>query len=100
MKSARSQPSSSNKPSARHLRARYTRVTFFFARVVLSILLWDVFLRRVGLRRLSRRTAPARYRRAAERFRDLATRMGGVWIKVGQFLSARLDVLPEAITSV
>lgn len=100
MKAARSQPSSSDKPSARHLRARYTRVTFFFARVVLSVLLWDVFLRRVGLRRLSRRTAPARYRRAAERFRDLATRMGGVWIKVGQFLSARLDVLPEAITSI
>lgn len=86
--------------SARRLRARYTRVTFFFARVVFSVLLWDVFLRRVGLRRLSRRTAPERYRRAAQRFRELATRMGGVWIKVGQFLSARLDVLPETITSV
>lgn len=35
---------------------------------------------------------------AAQRFRKLAVRMGGVMIKVGQFLSARLDVLPREIT--
>ena len=34
----------------------------------------------------------------ATRFRKLAIRMGGVMIKVGQFLSARLDVLPREIT--
>jgi predicted unusual protein kinase regulating ubiquinone biosynthesis (AarF/ABC1/UbiB family) len=84
---------------ARHLRARYARVTRFFATVVISALFWDVILRRIGLRRLSRRTAPRRYRNAAIRFRALATRLGGVWIKVGQFLSARLDILPETITS-
>ena len=32
------------------------------------------------------------------RFRALAIRMGGLMIKVGQFLSARLDVLPPEIT--
>ena len=83
----------------RHLRARYSRVTLFFARVVIGVLWWDVILRRLGLKRLSRRTAPRRYRRIAQRFRALATSMGGVWIKVGQFLSARLDVLPESITT-
>jgi predicted unusual protein kinase regulating ubiquinone biosynthesis (AarF/ABC1/UbiB family) len=71
----------------------------FFATIVISVLFWDVILRRIGLRRLSRRTAPRRYRNAAIRFRGLATRLGGVWIKVGQFLSARLDMLPETITS-
>jgi predicted unusual protein kinase regulating ubiquinone biosynthesis (AarF/ABC1/UbiB family) len=88
---------SSTKPSPR-LAARYRRVIFFFAGVIGRFLFWDVFLRRVGLRRLARRTAPRRYRGAAKSFRNLATRMGGVWIKVGQFLSARVDVLPAAIT--
>lgn len=55
-------------------------------------------LRRIGLRLLARRTAPQRYRAAAHRFRLLATRLGGVWIKVGQFLSSRVDLLPEAVT--
>ncbi len=82
----------------RELRLRYLRVLFFFAGVLLSVLWWDIILRRVGLRRLSKRTANRRYRRIAQRFRSLATSLGGVWIKVGQFLSSRLDVLPDAIT--
>lgn len=81
------------------LRARYFRVLVFFAGVVLGVVWWDIILRRVGLRGLSRRTAPGRYARAAHRFRELAIRLGGVWIKVGQFLSARVDILPESITS-
>jgi predicted unusual protein kinase regulating ubiquinone biosynthesis (AarF/ABC1/UbiB family) len=38
--------------------------------------------------------------RVTSRFRALALRMGGVMIKVGQFLSSRLDVLPQEVTSV
>ena len=51
-----------------------------------------------GLRRLSQRTRAERLRQIAVRFRALAIQMGGVMIKVGQFLSARLDVLPSEIT--
>ncbi len=91
-------PGSTVKPPP-YLRARYVRVMRFFATVLISTLIWDVIMRRIGLRRLSRRTASRRYRNAAIRFRALATRLGGVWIKVGQFLSARLDILPETITS-
>lgn len=80
------------------LRMRYLRVTLFFARVTLSIFTWDILLRRLGLRTLARRTAVRRYQRHAHRFRMLATRLGGLWIKVGQFLSTRLDVLPEVVT--
>lgn len=82
-----------------NLRGRYLRVLLFFARVLIQVIWWDLILRRSGLSRLSKRTAPARYQRAAQRFRALATNLGGVWIKVGQFLSARLDILPESITS-
>ena len=84
--------------AVRSLRPRYRRVTFFFARMLAGILLWDIVFRRVGLGRLARRTAPDRYRRAAARFRGMAAELGGVWIKVGQFLSARVDVLPPSVT--
>lgn len=84
--------------AVRSLRSRYRRVTFFFARIFLGVLLWDIVLRRVGFRALARRTATSRYRRAAARFRGMAAELGGVWIKVGQFLSARVDVLPSSVT--
>ena len=38
-------------------------------------------------------------RRIAARYRTLAIHMGGVLIKVGQFMSSRLDVMPREITS-
>ncbi|HMU94420.1 MAG TPA: AarF/UbiB family protein [Anaerolineales bacterium] len=79
-------------------RMRYWRIVLFFARVTLSIIFWDIFLPRIGLRFLSRNTRPQRLRGIAVRFRALAIRLGGVMIKVGQFLSARLDVLPPEIT--
>jgi predicted unusual protein kinase regulating ubiquinone biosynthesis (AarF/ABC1/UbiB family) len=81
------------------LKARYRRALTFFTRTALSVILWDVLLRRFGLRALARRTAAGRYRRVAQRYRALAVSLGGVWIKVGQFLSARVDVLPDYITS-
>lgn len=77
---------------------RYWRIVFFFARVTLGIIFWDIFLRRIGLGALVRATRPRRLRQVAVRFRALAIRLGGVMIKVGQFLSARLDVLPPEIT--
>jgi predicted unusual protein kinase regulating ubiquinone biosynthesis (AarF/ABC1/UbiB family) len=79
------------------LRRRYWRILFFFARVISSFIGWDVILPRLGMRSLSNRTRPERYRRIAGRFRLLAIAMGGVMIKVGQFLSTRLDVLPAEI---
>lgn len=81
------------------LRNRYRRITFFFARALLNILLWDLVFSRLGLRRLAHRTRPARLQAIARGFRELAIALGGVMIKVGQFLSARVDVLPEEITT-
>jgi predicted unusual protein kinase regulating ubiquinone biosynthesis (AarF/ABC1/UbiB family) len=80
------------------LRVRYWRIVFFFARVTLGIFFWDIVLPRIGLRFLARNSRPRRLRQIAVRFRALAIRLGGVMIKVGQFLSARLDVLPVEIT--
>jgi predicted unusual protein kinase regulating ubiquinone biosynthesis (AarF/ABC1/UbiB family) len=39
-------------------------------------------------------------RKIASSFRKMAIDMGGVMIKVGQFLSSRVDVLPEQVTEI
>ena len=80
------------------LRGRYFRILTFFAGVIVRFIYWELIVRRIGFRQLAKRTRLERFRREAMRFRALALRMGGVMIKVGQFLSSRLDVLPPEIT--
>jgi predicted unusual protein kinase regulating ubiquinone biosynthesis (AarF/ABC1/UbiB family) len=80
------------------LRARHLQILFFAGRIAASIIFWDVLLARIGFRSYVRRKRPNRLRAYASRFRAMAIRMGGVMIKVGQFLSSRLDVLPPEIT--
>ncbi|MEE8389558.1 MAG: AarF/UbiB family protein [Anaerolineae bacterium] len=81
------------------LRTRYRRIVLFFARVIVSLIAWELILPRLGFRKRARRTRSDRLRRIAVAFRTLAIEMGGVLIKVGQFLSSRLDVMPVEITA-
>ena len=64
----------------------------------LARLFWDLILPRIGFAKWSNRTRPERIRKIAVKYRTLAVQMGGVLIKVGQFLSARVDVLPSSAT--
>ena len=80
------------------LRARYRRITWYFFRVLTGLVWWELLCPRIGLGGVSRRTRPERLRRIAVRFRAMAIQMGGVMIKVGQFLSSRVDVMPPEIT--
>lgn len=80
-------------------RTRYQRIIFFFGRVFISLIFWDIILRRIGFKERVRRTRPQRLQKIARDYRQLAVQMGGVLIKVGQFLSARADMLPEEITA-
>ncbi|PKN87228.1 MAG: ABC transporter [Chloroflexi bacterium HGW-Chloroflexi-8] len=80
------------------IRRRYYRILLFFGRVFLGVLWWEMILPRFGFRKLTRSTRKQRLTMTAQRFRKLAVQMGGVMIKVGQFLSSRLDVLPREIT--
>lgn len=85
-------------PGAANIRARYRRI-LRFAAWHLAITWWfELFLPRIGLVRIAEGTRPARMRRFAQRFHVLAADLGGLMIKVGQFLSSRLDVLPPEIT--
>ncbi|MGX1702891.1 ABC1 kinase family protein [Microbacterium sp. NPDC055357] len=61
---------------------------------------FELLLPRVGLGRIAERTRAARMTRIAQRFHVLAVELGGLMIKVGQFMSSRLDVLPPEITKV
>jgi len=79
-------------------RSRYRRITFFFARIIIGLIFWELVLPFLRFRHLTARTRNDRLRKIAIQFRSLATDMGGVMIKVGQFLSSRVDVLPEEIT--
>jgi predicted unusual protein kinase regulating ubiquinone biosynthesis (AarF/ABC1/UbiB family) len=79
-------------------RGRYFRILYFFAGVILRFILWELVIARLGFRKWTRRTRAERFRQEAVRFRALAIHMGGVMIKVGQFLSSRLDVLPPEVT--
>ncbi|MDH3942916.1 MAG: AarF/UbiB family protein [Anaerolineae bacterium] len=81
------------------MRTRYRRIIFFFFRTIGGLIWWEVILRRAGFHRQVRRGRSRRLEKIAAKFRKLAVDMGGVLIKVGQFLSARADVLPPEITA-
>ena len=79
-------------------RRRYRRITRFFATMILNIIVWDVVLGKVFfLRGRIAENRPKRFREFARQFSQLAAEMGGVMIKLGQFLSSRIDVLPPEI---
>jgi predicted unusual protein kinase regulating ubiquinone biosynthesis (AarF/ABC1/UbiB family) len=80
------------------LRARYRRIMRFAARALVQAWWFELVLPRVGLSRLSARGRIPRLQRLARRFHLLAADLGGLMIKVGQFLSSRLDILPPEIT--
>jgi len=83
---------------ARDLRARYRRIMRFAARAFVQAWWFELLLPRIGLRSLAERGRVARLQKLASRFHDLAVDLGGLMIKVGQFLSSRLDILPPEIT--
>jgi predicted unusual protein kinase regulating ubiquinone biosynthesis (AarF/ABC1/UbiB family) len=79
--------------------SRYRRILQFFSGLIAHVIWWDLVVRRMpvaGQRSLATRSN--RYREMAREFRVLAVEMGGVMIKLGQFLSARVDVLPIEVT--
>lgn len=80
-------------------RARSRRILGFAARQLVQIWWFELVLPKLGLGGISDRSRERRMRSLASRFRTLAVDLGGLMIKVGQFLSARLDVLPPEITS-
>jgi predicted unusual protein kinase regulating ubiquinone biosynthesis (AarF/ABC1/UbiB family) len=80
------------------LTARYRRIMRFASRALVQAWWFELVLPRIGLRRLAVRGHIPRLQRLARRFHVLAADLGGLMIKMGQFMSSRLDILPPEIT--
>ncbi len=79
-------------------RARYRRILSCAAREFIKNWWFELVLPRFGMSSIAERTRAPRMQRFAKRFHVLAVELGGLMIKVGQFMSSRLDVLPPEIT--
>jgi predicted unusual protein kinase regulating ubiquinone biosynthesis (AarF/ABC1/UbiB family) len=86
------------RPAVPFDRRRYLRVVRYFAGVLVHFVWWEIILRKLLGRRFVERSLARRWQRIARRFRALAVDLGGVLIKLGQFLSIRVDVLPRVVT--
>lgn len=84
--------------SARASTARYRRILRFASRHLASLWWYELVLPRLGLRIISNKTRQHRLQIIARSFQRLALDLSGLLIKLGQFMSTRLDVLPPEIT--
>lgn len=80
-----------------NLHRRMRMALAFGARMVLGFLWWEIILVKIIGRERVARNRLSRFVLLARRFRTLAVALGGVWIKLGQFLSSRVDILPPEV---
>jgi predicted unusual protein kinase regulating ubiquinone biosynthesis (AarF/ABC1/UbiB family) len=80
------------------MQIRFFRSLFFAARLFASVLFWYYLMPKVIGREAVDRGSTGRWVNYARQFRGFAIAMGGVMIKLGQFVSTRVDALPPEIT--
>lgn len=80
------------------LKSRYRRILRFAGLALAQTWWFELVLPRFGLSKIAERTRIARAQKLARKFYFLALDLGGLMIKVGQFMSSRLDILPPQIT--
>jgi len=77
-------------------RRRYLQIGSFWAGLLLHLLCWDLLFALPVLRWLQP-AREARWQQLAQRYCSLAVAVGGLWIKLGQFLSLRVDLFPYSV---
>ncbi len=81
-----------------HYKKRFLKGIFIALRIISSYAIFNLFnLLTAGYKKESR--LKALHRRNAIFFREKALEMKGVLIKAGQFMSSRVDILPDEYTS-
>src|SRR5262249_9805152 len=80
------------------MQIRFVRSLVFSARLFARLLFWYYLMPKVIGQEAVDRGSSKRWAKYAHEFRGFAILMGGVMIKLGQFISTRVDVLPEEIT--
>ncbi len=81
------------------MQIRFLHSLAFAARLFLRVLFWYYLMPKVIGQEAVDRGSTNRWVKYAREFRGFAVVMGGVMIKLGQFISTRVDVLPEEITA-
>ncbi|HWQ42683.1 MAG TPA: AarF/ABC1/UbiB kinase family protein [Desulfosporosinus sp.] len=77
---------------------RFRKIIFMFLQFVVQ-LWWINKKKRFLTEEKHQKQTKALYRKQANQFTETATDFGGLLIKLGQFFSSRVDILPEEYTS-
>jgi len=75
---------------------RYRKVRWFFFKTLFRMVLMEAIFSLPCLRWVKPPALP-RWRKVARRYKQMAVEMGGVLIKLGQFISTRVDLLPPDV---
>jgi len=78
------------------LQWRFFRTLIFSAWVFFRLIFWQVYVRKYFPQWVDN-TNINRWRLYARQYSNFAIKMGGVFIKLGQFISTRVDIFPEEI---
>lgn len=78
------------------LQWRFFRVLVFAAWLFARVIFWQIYVYKF-VPNWVERTNINRWRKYAREFSGFAANLGGVFIKMGQFISTRVDILPEEI---
>jgi predicted unusual protein kinase regulating ubiquinone biosynthesis (AarF/ABC1/UbiB family) len=81
----------------RMLQSRSRRALWFGAKMIGGLIWWELILARIIGQARVERGRMGRLVMLARNFRKLAVSLGGVWIKLGQYMSTRVDMLPQEI---
>ena len=84
------------RPRSLRMRFRYVRVVRHFGSLFVQLVFWNILMQRYFPERVERGNTK-RWQGYARAFRNFAVTMGGVMIKMGQFVSTRNDVLPPEV---
>ncbi|GAB4520895.1 MAG: hypothetical protein OHK0046_31590 [Anaerolineae bacterium] len=83
-------------PRSLRLQLRYLRTLIFAAWLFARLIFWQVYAVKLAPDYVTR-TNTKRFQGYAREYSRFAAKLGGVYIKLGQFISTRVDIFPEAI---